>query len=162
MKIKIIELIDRLANGEEMPLIIRGRLDTLYIYDDLKKDYIGPNGELFFAKLMSYRDKCLNDEIEILNSTYIDAVKQFNDAFNKAFKPVKEVISGIYDRLRKNASEIEEDKDIPLIPDDELFLMKQNGADIRGFDYLDYNFKVLKEKINQIAEEFNEYRKEEK
>ena len=54
----------------------------------------------------------------------------------------------------------EEDKDIPLIPEDELFLMQQNGADIRGFEYLDYNFKVLKEKINQVVEEFNEYRKE--
>lgn len=156
MKVKIIELIDRLANGEEMPLIIRGRLDTLYIYDNLKKDYIGPDGELFFAKLMSYRDKCLNDEIEILNSTYIDAVKKFNDAFNKAFKPVKEVISGIYDGLQKYANEIEEDKDIPLIPDDELYVFKGDSRE------LNYNFKVLKEKINQVVEEFNEYRKEEK
>ena len=152
---KVIDLLNKIANGEEMPLIIRGRLDALFIYDDLKKDYIGPDGELFFAKLMSYRDKCLNDEIEILNSTYIDAVKKFNDAFNKAFKPVKEVISGIYDGLRKNASEIEEDKDIPLIPDDELIDIGEHNA-------LSYNFKVLKEKINQIAEEFNEYRKEEK
>lgn len=53
-----------------------------------------------------------------------------------------------------------EDIDIPLIPDDELFLMQQNGADIRGFEYLDYNFKVLQEKINQVVKEFNEFRKE--
>lgn len=53
----------------------------------------------------------------------------------------------------------EDEKDIPLIPDDGLyeFNMKDKLLDL---DNLNYNFKVLKEKINQVVEEFNEYRKE--
>lgn len=54
---------------------------------------------------------------------------------------------------------IGEDKDIPLIPDDELFTTEENILTIQE---IDYNFKVLKEKINQVVKEFNEYRKENK
>lgn len=54
----------------------------------------------------------------------------------------------------------EEDKDIPLIPDDELYDIKYLGNDADDYDkHINYNFKVLKEKINQLVEEFNEYRK---
>jgi len=48
----------------------------------------------------------------------------------------------------------EEDKDIPLIPDDELCIFKGDSKE------LNYNFRVLKEKINQVVKEFNEYRRE--
>lgn len=47
----------------------------------------------------------------------------------------------------------EEDKDIPLIPDDELYEVKDFGI-VRN-DLLNYNFKVLKEKINQVVKELN-------
>ena len=50
--------------------------------------------------------------------------------------------------------EVEEDKDIPLIPDDELYIFKGDSRE------LNYNFKVLAEKINQVVKEFNEYRKD--
>ena len=55
----------------------------------------------------------------------------------------------------------EEDKDIPLIPDDELYNLKNNVGLLPGVaNEIDFNFKVLKEKINQVVKEFNEYRKE--
>ena len=53
----------------------------------------------------------------------------------------------------------EEDKDIPLIPDDELYSVFDSKEGINKNKRIDYNFKVLKEKINQVVEEFNEYRK---
>lgn len=55
----------------------------------------------------------------------------------------------------------EENKDIPPIPDDELYeISKYNPLDIKPNDEkMDYNFKVLQEKINQVVEEFNEFRK---
>lgn len=53
----------------------------------------------------------------------------------------------------------EEDKDIPLIPDDELIILKQEKA-IDMQKAIDYNFRVVEEKINQVVKEFNEYRKE--
>lgn len=46
-----------------------------------------------------------------------------------------------------------EDRDIPLIPDDELYEVKDFGI-VRN-DLLNYNFKVLKEKINQVVKELN-------
>ena len=52
----------------------------------------------------------------------------------------------------------EEDRDIPPIPDDELIILKQEQA-IDMQKAIDFNFKVLKEKINQLVEEFNEFRK---
>ena len=123
IKMRIIDLLNKIANGEEAPKKIRYNGVVMQYNEDMK-DYEKYYGDLFFRYLgrCSVLPERLNTEVEILDD--------------------------------------EEDKDIPLIPDDELFLMKQNGADIRGFDYLDYNFKVLKEKINQVAEEFNEYRKE--
>ena len=48
----------------------------------------------------------------------------------------------------------EEDKDIPLIPDDELYLIEHiNNYGVDRNNAIDYNFKVLKEKINQVVEE---------
>ena len=52
-----------------------------------------------------------------------------------------------------------EDKDIPLIPDDELYELQEENIMLTDEYRIDYNFKVLKEKINQVVEEFNEYRK---
>ena len=47
-----------------------------------------------------------------------------------------------------------EDKDIPLIPDDELRIIADR--DFIPLDKaIDYNFKVLKEKINQVIEAIN-------
>ena len=52
--------------------------------------------------------------------------------------------------------EDEEGKDIPLIPDDELYLIEHiNNYGVDRNNAIDYNFKVLKEKINQVVEELN-------
>ena len=52
--------------------------------------------------------------------------------------------------LRQELYEKEdEDKDIPLIPDDELYIFKGDSRE------LNYNFKVLKEKINQVVKVIN-------
>ena len=52
--------------------------------------------------------------------------------------------------------EEEEDKDIPLIPDDELWNIEHiNICGVDRNNAIDYNFKVLKEKINQVVEEMN-------
>ena len=50
--------------------------------------------------------------------------------------------------------EDEEDEDIPLIPDDELIILKQSKTVDMQYA-IDFNFKVLKEKINQVVEELN-------
>ena len=120
-KIKIIDLLNKIANGEEVPKKIKydDEIFTLneIILENSKKNidyYLSGRSLLLFEDIINVHLH-LNDEVEILDD--------------------------------------EEDKDIPLIPDDEL-----HKADLRKINFedeMDYNFKVLKEKINQIAEELN-------
>ena len=52
--------------------------------------------------------------------------------------------------------EDEENEDIPLILDDELWNIEHiNICGVDRNNAIDYNFKVLKEKINQVVEEMN-------
>ena len=69
-------------------------------------------------------------------------------------KSKKSIEKGFNKSLNNKPLE-DDDKDIPLIPDDELY----TGLKLSIPDVI-YNFKVLKEKINQVVEEFNEYRRE--
>jgi len=85
-----------------------------------------------------------------------------DDEIDNLNKTIANSMESELEKLKKSESNDEEDKDIPLIPDDELYeISKYNPLDIKPNDEkMDYNFKVLKEKINQVVEEFNKYRKE--
>lgn len=69
--------------------------------------------------------------------------------------PVYYMYQGIInyiDYLLEKIDKEDKIKDIPLIPDDELWKIENNDAT----NYrLNYNFKVLKEKINQVIEAIN-------
>ena len=58
------------------------------------------------------------------------------------------------------------DEDIPLIPDDELYCLTQPKFcfenETTKEKRIDYNFRVLKEKLNQVIKEFNEFREKNK
>lgn len=114
-KIKIIELLSKIANDEEVPKYVeyKDRIDNRF-----KKMMVCKENLIYKLDQLEIE---LNDEVKIIDD--------------------------------------EEDKDIPLIPDDELFTTEENVLTIQE---IDYNFKVLKEKINQVVKEFNEYRKENK
>ena len=122
IRMKIIDLLNKIANGEEVPKKIRYNSVVMQYNEDMK-DYERYYGDLFFRYLgrCSILSERLNTEVEILDD--------------------------------------EEDKDIPLIPDDELIILKQSKTVDMQYA-IDFNFKVLQEKINQVVEEFNEYRKE--
>lgn len=61
----------------------------------------------------------------------------------------------VVDRENLNEDIIVGDKDIPLIPDDELYKIDNDEKLYEEKYAIDYNFKVLKEKINQVVEELN-------
>lgn len=122
-KIKIIDLLCLISNGEEVPEKIK-YYDNIFRKCDIDDDYFNDASYDWLFKDI-FDTSMLNDEVEILD---------------------------------------EEDKDIPLIPDDDLYIInKKNGiSEVNGTKYgadkdtaLNYNFKVLKEKINQIVEELN-------
>ena len=121
---KVIDLLNKIANGEEVPKRIKIS-DNYYHFDIDDSDY-------------------------------------YNDVDNKATLIENIYLHNAYVWLNKEVEILdEEDKDIPLIPDDELHEFNTKEK-ILNLDKLNYNFKVLKEKINQVVEEFNEYRKENK
>lgn len=97
--------------------------------------------------------KKIKFEDEIFQFTgYNSASKNYNNELEDLFQ----VLDGSMLNDEAEILDDEEDKDIPLIPDDELFTTEENILTIQE---IDYNFKVLKEKINQLVEEFNEFRK---
>ena len=155
---KIIELLYKIANSQEVPKIVKYK-ELIYEYEEETHDYLNkPDFNYLFSdseSLMDDTKEWLNSEIEILdkehNSSKVNS-KELFEALGYAMGSMKKCMDKGFE---KAITEQDEDKDIPLIPDDELI-------DIGEYNELSYNFKVLKEKINQIAEEFNEYRKEEK
>lgn len=96
----------------------------------------------FFAEKQT--NPLTKEDIETLGYACGEIRKCFEKGFNKSL----------------NNEPLEEDKDIPLIPDDELYKLAAEMPYRTYKDDIDYNFKVLQEKINQVVEEFNEYRKE--
>ena len=66
--IKIIDLLNKIANGEEVPNKIKYR-DIAITYDEESQDYYKYWGEGLFSYLFSERDDVsfLNDEVEILD-----------------------------------------------------------------------------------------------
>ena len=116
---KIIDLLNKIANGEEVPKKIKF-YGKYYIWYDNR--YTGNEGY------------CL------------EPLKSDSNSFLE--------INTVYDLNNEIEILEEEDKDIPLIPDDELYVFKGDSRE------LNYNFRVLKEKINQILEVMNnEYNK---
>lgn len=67
---------------------------------------------------------------------------------------INEIIIKLNELGGKKMNKKIKDKDIPLIPDNELIILKQEKA-IDMQKAIDYNFKVLKEKINQVVKVIN-------
>lgn len=65
-KITLYELLGLVKDGKA-PKKVYGHLNGQYVFDDIMQDYKDEYGKLLFASLMMYRDKCLNDEVEILD-----------------------------------------------------------------------------------------------
>ena len=157
-KEKIIDLLCLINNEEKMPqnIIYKGFLCS---WDNDEKDYYCEEyGNLFEYLFSEYKtDEVLNMEVtRMADLPIFEKPKVFNhDADN--FTGVKTYING--KEVFSLASEIEEDKDIPLIPDDELIILKQSKTVDMQYA-IDFNFRVVEEKINQVVKEFNEYRKE--
>lgn len=104
---------------------------------------------------------------EIIDKEVKPITKEDIEALGYACREMKKCFERGWNKSSENKplidkKEDEDDKDIPPIPDDELYKIDDYellfGKTRK--EKIDYNFKVLQEKINQIAEEFNQFRKE--
>ena len=96
-KIKIIDLLKKIANGEEVPEKIKGRLNKIYTYSKYNTDYQDEEGKLLFYKLFQFRDKCLNDEVEIIeedikeNPTFEEYMENPEKYWNNLLEKLDEI-----------------------------------------------------------------------
>lgn len=68
MKVKIIDILNRLAEGKNIPKKIK-IYDEVYIYDKERNDYKVKHGcYYFFDDVDLCNSNCLNDEVEILDN----------------------------------------------------------------------------------------------
>ena len=138
--IKIIDLLNKIANGEEVPKVIEVA-NYQYIYDKNLKDYLDTSEkELLFkgqykANILFY----LNDEVEIL-----DGEEKNNFTGWKMYQDGKEVMSmDCSNQDEEEFEDIEEEKEI------ELYKTYQ--------EYLEDNFSVtMANIISEIEAIFNE------
>ena len=103
------------------------------------------------------KDKLISDREEYIKAR--DTLERDYKYIIKAeLPPVYYMYQGIInyiDYLLEKIDKEDEVKDIPLIPDDELIILKQEKA-IDMQKAIDFNFKVLKEKINQVIKVIND------
>ena len=108
---KVIDLLNKIANEEELPKKIK-YCYQIYSVGAVGEDYYNYENNCWF-----FRDKfdtsIINDEVEI----------------------------------------IEDNEDLELIPEDELY-------EIDGEEIINWNFRVLKDKINELVKEINEIRRD--
>ena len=102
------------------------------------------------------RDKLISDREEYIKAR--DTLERdYKYILKTELPPVYYMYQGIInyiDYLLEKIDKEDKIKDIPLIPDDELyeFNMKNKLLDL---DKINFNFQVLKEKINQVIEVIN-------
>lgn len=95
-------------------------------------------------KLISDREKYIAERERI----HIDYKYTLNHELPPVYYMYQGTINYI-DYLLEKIDKEDEVKDIPFIPDDELYVFKGDSRE------LNYNFRVLKEKINQVIEAIN-------
>lgn len=98
-------------------------------------------------KLISDREKYIAERERI----HID----YKYTLNHELPPVYYMYQGIINYIDYLLEKIDkEDKEIPLIPDDELIILKQSKTVDMQYA-IDFNFRVVEEKINQVIKVIN-------
>lgn len=70
---KIIDILTLLAENKPVPMMLKHK-SMILTYDPIQHDYKDQKGNYLFMKLMQYKDKCLNDEIEILKIHKVEPI----------------------------------------------------------------------------------------
>lgn len=150
---KVVGLINRIYEGTQPKHIRFDTEEWFWGYDSYVPENflnLSPDVQTSVSLFQRYRlDYCLNDEVEDLDNKEVKSLKKEDiEALGYACGKIKKTFENGWNKALNNEPLEDEDKDIPLIPDDEL-------KDDYTQTNLDFNFRVLKEKINQVVEELN-------
>ena len=72
---KVIELLNKIAKGEEVPKKIK-YIKTEFEYDDCNEFYYDNVGYSMY-RLMFEEGNCLNDEVEVIEEKRIDSIEHY-------------------------------------------------------------------------------------
>ena len=155
---KIIDLLNRIAKGEEVPKKFRYD-NNIFVYDKEDKDYVYSNGNVsfftdYFTDIYHLEDvlMILNDEVEVIEEKEISIYNI--DNMKIAGEKAGEVYRRLYEGFKKGwNAPIEEEKEIENIPfDNEMPLtMMEMYHQLEKYNY----------KINQIIDVMNDMRDKE-
>ncbi len=109
----IYELLGMIKDGKA-PQKIKGRLGNIYTYSASETDYVDEEGKLLYYNLMHFRDKCLNDEVEIIEEKKgtKPLSKKDIEALGYACGEIKKCFTNGWIKSLKNKP-LEEEKKIP-------------------------------------------------
>ena len=163
MKIRIIELLNKIANGEEMPKEIKFD-NEVFVYIGKWEQYVTKEEEIpLLRRICDYNYSGLNDEIEILEDNTEEQeklgeswkevgkrvgewAKEFEQGFKESFT---EIINYPFKNLEDNTEEIEE------LPTKLVY-----GSAINGNPEYHVTQKEIVDKINELVKAVKEIRKE--
>ena len=145
---KVIDLLNKIANGEEPPKKIKRNEIIFTLEDDI--DYVNENKRFLMGDIICTNKDDLNSEIEI-----IEEPKEKEGFVTNGHRFVQNE-NGV------SVLPIEEDKEIKgmVINNECLFSNSQSGK-MRKADrrLLDSNFKEIADKFNEFAKVINELKK---
>ena len=157
---KVVGLINRIYEGTQPKHIRFDTEEWFWGYDSYVPENflnLSPDVQTSVSLFQRYRlDYCLNDEVEDLDNKEVKSLKKEDiEALGYACGKIKKTFENGWNKALNNEPLEDEDKDIPLIPDDELYELDNDNRGCNERLAVDFNFKVLKEKINQVVEELN-------
>lgn len=146
-KITLYELLGLVKDGKA-PRKVKGRLGKIYTYHNYCKDYIDDEGKLLFAHLCQLIDKCLDDEVEILDDEDKEKNRIPTEEEMEKFGYNVAKIFKAYEKGVRMA--LEENNDIEELTYESTF---EDNSDMEVQE-------VLLSKINELVREINKLKKD--
>lgn len=157
---KIIDLLNKIANGEEVPKKVKYR-KCIFEYDEKYKDYFAKNGtpitfdsDGIFRNIFADYSNFLNNEVEIIEEKPTqEEIKEYTNKFLEAWKPVKKQFGKLFDELLRIGNdfnledESEEEKKIP-----EKFKVHSLGDKDENGNFVSSPFPTDEEFMNKTNE----------
>ena len=131
---KVIDLLNKIANGEEVPKKIKVG-NIIWSFDKKEKTYFmnNTNIQLFYAEKITKR---LNDEIEVIEEG----------------KPFNKRVEEIYNR---HIDYIYGEEDEKISKDIKWYLIDEQEKEKTKIAQINVNFKIIREKMREIIDYIN-------
>lgn len=139
-KIKIIDLLNKIANGEEVPEKINFNGEEYRL--NYANTYVDKNGKYIFQK---YNNLILNDEVEIIEEPQPtkEEIKEYTNKFLEVWTPIKQQFGKLFDEL------IRIKNDLGLNLEDNI---KEEPQEHKIPEKLDYKYRNLYGRISQCKQ----------